>query len=164
MSRKKTQIVQNQQFIDFANRFKSICDGKNKNRIAEAIGVSEETIYDWFRGNRLPEGISLKKIKEYFDISLDWLLTGEESPACSFCSGFDAEIKEACRDLDDISKSGDILVKSAILLNIKAFKDSIKRKAQIDKLENDVRELKKPKLAEPSELHPKKKNIKGLGM
>ena len=59
--------------------FQSLClnKGVTPNQVAKAIGVSASTLSDWKRGSKLrPDKI--KKIAEYFDVSVEYLSTGRE--------------------------------------------------------------------------------------
>jgi len=66
-------------YIEFGKRIEKIIGGKdNSPKIAKQIPCAPETIYAWARGDQLPKGLYLLKLKElYPHISLDWLLTGK---------------------------------------------------------------------------------------
>ena len=65
----------------FSVRFKKLIDesGIKQNEIAEKLGVSPAQIVYYKTGKNMPGGIELFKIGKLFGVSIDWLLTGEES-------------------------------------------------------------------------------------
>ena len=46
--------------------------------VAKATGVTKSTFSDWKNGRSKPKDEKLLKIAEYFDVTLDYLRTGEE--------------------------------------------------------------------------------------
>lgn len=59
----------------FWERFESLCSESKKkpNRVAAEIGISSASITKWKRG-ATPNSDSLRKIAEYFCVSIDYLL------------------------------------------------------------------------------------------
>ena len=47
--------------------------------MANAAGVTTETVRTWCNGTFLPFTAQLLKIKEHLQVDIDWLLTGEEN-------------------------------------------------------------------------------------
>ena len=47
-------------------------------QVAELLGVSRQTISNWENEKSYPDIISVIKMSEYYDVSLDYLLKGEE--------------------------------------------------------------------------------------
>ena len=47
-------------------------------QIAELLGVSRQTISNWENGKSYPDIISVIKMSECYDVSLDYLLKGEQ--------------------------------------------------------------------------------------
>lgn len=74
MQEKKCTIV------NFSLRFKSLCEssGKTQKELAKALGISESALVN-YKKDRVPEADALLKISNYFTVSLEWLLTGEET-------------------------------------------------------------------------------------
>jgi repressor LexA len=60
--------------------YKALLDKHNlKNSdIAKATGISNMTLSDWKRGKTHPKTSTLQKIADYFHVSVDYLLYGEE--------------------------------------------------------------------------------------
>lgn len=48
-------------------------------KISKATGISQQTFTDWKNGRSTPKQDKLQKIAEYFDVSLEYLMTGKES-------------------------------------------------------------------------------------
>lgn len=51
---------------------------KKQGDLARALGVRPTTVSEWNTGKREPSGLLYEKIAEYFDVSLDYLITGNE--------------------------------------------------------------------------------------
>ena len=62
--------------ITFPERLKKLRQDKGitQKALAEAIGVSKYTVCFWERGQRNPENPALKKLSEYFNVSIPYLL------------------------------------------------------------------------------------------
>lgn len=48
-------------------------------QVCKATGIASSTISDWKNGKSTPKQDKLKKIADYFGVTLDYLMTGEES-------------------------------------------------------------------------------------
>lgn len=46
-------------------------------KVSKATGVSQSTLSDWKKGRITPKSDSLKKIADYFGVTVDYILTGE---------------------------------------------------------------------------------------
>ena len=68
--------------MDFFERLQALMDsrGLSQKQLAEAIGGSQNTISDWKTKGILPNGDKAVKIAQYFNVSLDYLLIGDEHP------------------------------------------------------------------------------------
>ena len=51
---------------------------KHKNKLLELLGVSRQTISNWENEKSYPDIISVIKMSECYDVSLDYLLKGEQ--------------------------------------------------------------------------------------
>ena len=69
---------------DLSKQIKNARIGKklSQEQLAEACGVSRQTVARWERGDRAPSLSSLERIAEAFSIPLSEFLTGGESAAC----------------------------------------------------------------------------------
>ena len=65
---------------EFSNRFKSLIEKsgvRHQKDLAKILGVSDNAITNYVNKGRVPKGPILKKISEYFNVSMGWLLAGE---------------------------------------------------------------------------------------
>lgn len=65
--------------VNFSLRFKSLCEssGKTQKELAKALEISEAALVNYKR-ERVPEADALLRISNYFEVSIEWLLTGIE--------------------------------------------------------------------------------------
>lgn len=61
--------------------FEKLCAKKNVTpyRVGKATGIATSTFSDWKNGHSTPKQDKLKKIADYFEVSVDYLMTGQES-------------------------------------------------------------------------------------
>lgn len=52
--------------------------GVNAYKVAKATGVTQSTLSDWKRGRSTPKTENMKKLADYFGVSIDYLMTGNE--------------------------------------------------------------------------------------
>ena len=64
----------------FYERLQKLCreKGKKLTPLLAELGMSSGTTGNWQKG-ALPNGDTLLKLSQYFDVSVDWLLTGEHN-------------------------------------------------------------------------------------
>jgi len=69
---------------NFGNNIKKLLKKKNLSvsRFAKDINTAQKTVDDWIKHpDRIPRDTkTLKRISEYFDCSVHWLLFGEDDP------------------------------------------------------------------------------------
>lgn len=121
--------------------------GLKLDELAEIAGISQGALSDIKNNKRDPRGETIAKLVRNTDISAHWLLTGEGPMTRHGDSNTDTqadigekpvedllepEIQDLVNDLIDILRSDDMVMKTAITQNVKAFKESVSRK---DKLE-----------------------------
>ena len=53
--------------------------GVSAYKVAKATGVTQSTLSDWKRGRSTPKTENMKKLADYFGVSIDYLMTGEET-------------------------------------------------------------------------------------
>lgn len=53
--------------------------GVSAYKVSKATGVTQSTLSDWKRGRSTPKSENMKKLADYFGVSIDYLMTGEES-------------------------------------------------------------------------------------
>jgi len=120
--------------------------------LANIVGISHGSLSDIKNGKTEPRADTLEKFIRHTDICAHWLLTGEgpmvraditstvpSNDVASNEEGIvrvdDPEMEELVRDLVDILKSNDTVMKKAITENIKAFKESVSRKTKLERSE-----------------------------
>ena len=64
----------------FWNIFENLCkqNGKSPNAVAKELSIASGTVTEWKKGNRNPQNATLKKISDYFNVSVDYLLGNEQ--------------------------------------------------------------------------------------
>lgn len=60
--------------------------GLSQQKLGNEIGLARNTICQYESGNRVPDVDTLKKIADYFDVSIDYLLGREEKKYTKNCS------------------------------------------------------------------------------
>ena len=60
--------------------FKKLCDDAKvrPSEVSRATGVATSTLTEWKKGSYTPKADKLQKIADYFGVSVDYLLTGED--------------------------------------------------------------------------------------
>ena len=48
-------------------------------KVAKETGVTQSTLSDWKRGRSTPKSENMKKLANYFGVSIDYLMTGKDS-------------------------------------------------------------------------------------
>lgn len=85
---------------DFTTRFNELLTRtpENDTAVAEALGVSKQTISAWKKGERFPKRPAIRVIADYFHVSVPWLegITDDETWP---------DLTEAQRKLNDIAES-----------------------------------------------------------
>lgn len=78
------------------DRLKKLCDdqGISINILEERIGLGKNTLYSWKK--KVPGGINLEKVADYFQVSTDYLLGRTDDPKIA------NESKITDADLDDV--------------------------------------------------------------
>ena len=100
------------QFLDI---FPKLLNSHNvtQKQLAEYLGIRQLTISEWKTKNKIPNVETLIKIAQYFNVSLDYLLTGEEKNL----SSDEVELISNYRNLDNHDKSMARTILSAISNN-----------------------------------------------
>lgn len=53
--------------------------GVSPYKVSKDTGVTQSTLSDWKRGRSTPKTDNMKKIADYFGVTVDYLVTGEET-------------------------------------------------------------------------------------
>lgn len=54
-------------------------NGVTAYKVSKETGVTQSTLSDWKRGRSTPKTDNMKKIADYFGVSIDYLMTGKDS-------------------------------------------------------------------------------------
>lgn len=76
--------------------------GVSDYQVAKATGINRSTFSDWKSGRSEPKNEKLQKIADYFGVSLEYLMTGKDTPKESQSGKtyyFDDETAEAAQEL-----------------------------------------------------------------
>ena len=80
--------------MDILERIESLCkrNGINTYSLEKELGLSHATIQKW--RDHDPKATSLSKVANYFNVSMEYLLTGQSSMDSSKCNGYDISMFE----------------------------------------------------------------------
>ena len=86
----------------FYDTIKELCKrrGVSLSQMAKDIHISTGTVQAWKMGS-VPQGATLKKLTDYFEVSTDYLLTGSDVPKVVVTYDPDAEIFACIEMLKD---------------------------------------------------------------
>lgn len=67
----------------FIDTYESLCKqrGISCSKAAQEMGINKGTVSVWRNKGTRPQAAQLEKIAEYFDVTVDYLLTGEKEKA-----------------------------------------------------------------------------------
>jgi transcriptional regulator with XRE-family HTH domain len=160
MSMKKTEISVNNLF----SRNINILVNKNDGRycFADMLGITYDSVRRWCNGEGIPTGKQLLNIREIYNISIDWLLAGEnlepvylkvpEPARAAFMVAEDGKygtsedecpvncegnLREICRSVKYVVED-DGEFADALKANIKAFKKSVELDRRVKNLEQSI--------------------------
>lgn len=94
--------------------------GMTAYRVSKETGVTQTTLSDWKTGRAKPKTETLKKIADYFNVSLDWLVgqtDTTENEKYSVCP----DIKLVARHLEDIPEADREVIIKAIEQTIEVY-------------------------------------------
>lgn len=72
-------------------------------KVAKETGVSQSSLTDWKKGRSTPKSDTMKKIADYFGVTIEYLMTGNEEPVKK-------ETKLTPKDERDIKKKLDSIM------------------------------------------------------
>ena len=66
-------------FVNFSERFRDLVEGSGRTQreVAEALRISEASIIN-YRRDRTPKAEELLRIAQYFHVTMEWLMTGDD--------------------------------------------------------------------------------------
>lgn len=72
--------------------------------VVKATGITKSTFSDWKNGRSKPKLEKLQKIADYFDVTVDYLMTGKEEPKEKAPELTARDERDIAKDLDNIMK------------------------------------------------------------
>jgi transcriptional regulator with XRE-family HTH domain len=111
---------------DFTERLKQaiVSTGLKYPAFAEKAGMPYSTLMSYLKRSavgHVAEWDQLVKISNAAGKSVDWLLTGEDAELhkkCPTCGNWSDDVRDACRQLQEIMDSGDKKARDTILNNL----------------------------------------------
>ena len=79
-------------------------------KVAKETGITQSTLSDWKRGRSTPKTDNMKKIADYFGVSVEYLITGETTAEKKKVTLTPRDERDIAKDLDRIMgeiKKGD---------------------------------------------------------
>lgn len=71
-------------------------------KVAKETGITQSTLSDWKRGRSTPKTDNMKKIADYFGVSVEYLMTGETTAKKKEVSLTPRDERDIAKDLDRI--------------------------------------------------------------
>ena len=99
----------------FWTRFYEICNDNqiSPNAFAKEVKISSGVVTKWKKGS-LPSTDALLKISNYFDISIDYLLTGQEKSSSSYLTENEQKIIDTFKNLTP-TQQGEIIGRAKVM-------------------------------------------------
>lgn len=76
--------------------------GLSAYKVSKETGITQSTLSDWKRGRSTPKTENMKKIADYFGVTVDYLMTGKEKPKEKASELTARDKKDIKKDLDSI--------------------------------------------------------------
>ena len=90
----------------------------NKNlsqkEFAKAINVNEKTVSAWKKNNSLPSADKISDISDFLNISLEYLLTGQEKSPSSYLTENEQKIIDVFKNLNN-TQQGEIIGRAQLM-------------------------------------------------
>lgn len=71
-------------------------------KVSKEAGVTQSTLSDWKRGRSTPKTENMKKIADYFGVTVEYLMTGKEEPKEKAPELTARDERDIAKDLDRI--------------------------------------------------------------
>ena len=71
-------------------------------KVAKETGITQSTLSDWKRGRSTPRTENMKKIADYFGVTVDYLMTGKEESNEKEPTFTSRDERDIAKDLDNI--------------------------------------------------------------
>ena len=108
--------------------------GKKTIDVARATGIPSSTFTDWKKGRSTPKQDKLKKIADFFNVSVDYLMTGKESVEETSNKGYYID-EETARTAQEIYNNDKILFDVYNTVDKERLVDFAKKLAELRKIE-----------------------------
>ncbi len=115
--------------------------GYNNKTFAQLVDISENAASNYLKKGRLPEADILVRISKLLDLSIDWLLTGEEDLIHEDIELIKREIDPEIAELLSMTKhilDSKTDYSASLAANIRSFHRSVELEERILKLENTI--------------------------
>lgn len=111
---------------EFWKRIKNLIKNSltTQRKLALTLGFPERAIEHWIHENKFPDVAQVYKIAQYFDVSMEWLLTGTERNAPEIPN----DVLELARDIAAMPP----VVKESLTAQIDVFKRNSHAESQTD--------------------------------
>lgn len=73
-------------------------------KVSKATGVSQSSLSDWKKGRVTPKSSTLKKIADFFGVTVDYLMTGKEDSEKKETTLTPRDERDIAKDLENIMK------------------------------------------------------------
>lgn len=77
-------------------------NGVTAYKVSKETGVTQSTLSDWKRGRSTPKSDNMKKIADYFGVSVDYLMTGKDEPKQKAPELTARDERDIAKDLNNI--------------------------------------------------------------
>ena len=71
-------------------------------KVSKETGITQSTLSDWKRGRSTPKTENMKKIADYFGVTVEYLMTGKEEPKEKAPELTARDERDIAKDLDRI--------------------------------------------------------------
>ena len=90
----------------YYENFEKLCKENNVKpaTVSKATGVPTSTLTNWKQGNYTPKQITLQPIADYFNVSVDYLMTGDEPELKEYSQEY-AHLVSKIRNDTELSKA-----------------------------------------------------------
>lgn len=76
--------------------------GLSAYKVSKETGITQSTLSDWKRGRSTPKTENMKKIADYFGVTVDYLMTGKDEPKEKKSELTAKDERDIAKDLDNI--------------------------------------------------------------
>lgn len=76
--------------------------GLSAYKVSKETGITQSTLSDWKRGRSTPKTENMKKIADYFGVTVDYLMTGKEETPKKRSELTTKDERDIAKDLDNI--------------------------------------------------------------